>query len=221
MSRATFAQQLRNLHDEVLLLGGMVDRSIDRAVEALKSRDVVEARRIIEDDASVNRRRFEIEDLCLQTIATQQPMASDLRVIASVLYVITDLERMADHAEGIAKIVVKIGDEPPIKPLVDIPAMAERGRWMLRASLDAFVNHDAEAAKRIADVDDEVDALYDRVLHDLLLMMTRDPGLIERATYLVWVAHNLERIADRVTNICERVAFMVTGRMEEVNVSTY
>ena len=221
MSRASFGQQLRNIQDEVLLLGSMVDRSIDRAIEALKRRDVGEAKLIIEDDARVNQKRFEIEDLCLQTIATQQPMASDLRMIASVLYVITDLERMADHAEGIAKIVVRMGEEPPIKPLVDIPAMADKCRSMLQAALDAFVSHDAEAAKRIADADDEVDALYDITLRELLLLMAKDTNNIERATYLLWVAHNLERVADRVTNICERVAFMVTGRMEEVNVSRY
>lgn len=221
MSRATFAQQLRTLQDEVLLLGSMVDRSIARSIEALKRRDVVEARQIVDDDREINQKRFEIEDLCLQTIATQQPMASDLRIIASVLYVITDLERMADHAEGTAKIVLRMGDEPLIKPLVDIPIMTEKARAMLRGALDAFVNHDAAAAKRIADDDDEVDALYERVLHDLLVLMARDPSSIERATYLLWVAHNLERIADRVTNICERVAFMVTGRMEEVNVSRY
>lgn len=221
MSRATFAQQLRTLHDEVLLLGSMVDRSIERSVDALKRRDVAEAKRIVADDALINQRRFQIEDLCLQTIAMQQPMASDLRVIASVLYVITDLERMADHAEGIAKIVIRMGDEAPIKPLIDIPLMADKTRWMLRSVLDAFVSHDVEAAKRIADADDEVDALYDRVQHDLLMLMIKDQSIIERATYLLWAAHNLERVGDRVTNISERIAFMATGRMEEVNVSKY
>jgi len=221
MPRATYAQQLRQLQDEVLLLGSMVDQSIERSMAALKDRDVVKAKQIVDDDLAINRKRFEIEDFALQTIATQQPMASDLRVIASVLYVITDLERMADHAEGTAKIVIRMGDEPLIKPLVDIPIMSDKARAMLRAALDAFVNHDAVAAKLIADSDDEVDEIYDRVVNDLILLMGRDPSLIERATYLVWVAHNLERIADRVTNICERVAFMVTGRMEEVNVSKY
>ena len=221
MSRANFAQQLRTLHDEVLLLGSMVDRSIERAVDALKRRDIEEAKRIVADDALINRRRFQIEDLCLQTIATQQPMASDLRVIASVLYVITDLERMADHAEGIAKIVIRMGDEPTIKPLIDIPLMADKARWMLRSVLEAFVSHDVEAAKRIADSDDEVDALYDQVQHDLLMLMVKDQTLIERATYLLWAAHNLERIGDRVTNISERIAFITTGRMEEINVSSY
>jgi phosphate transport system protein len=199
----------------------MVDQAIDRSVKALRLQDVDEARRIIEEDLVINAKRFEIEDLCIQTIATQQPAASDLRVIASVLYIITDLERMADHAEGTAKITIRMGDEPPIKPLIDIPLMAEECRKMLRGALDAFVDRDIVAAKAIADMDDEVDRLYDIVQSDLLKIMTANPEYIERATYLLWVSHNLERIADRVTNICERVAFMVTGQMQEVNVSKY
>mgnify|MGYP003877389929 CR=1 FL=1 len=190
-------------------------------MKALRLQDVDEARRIIEDDEIINAKRFEIEDLCIQTIATQQPAASDLRVIASVLYIITDLERMADHAEGTAKITVRMGDEPPIKPLIDLPLMAEHCRKMLRGALDAFINRDPAAAKAVADMDDEVDRLYDIVQADLLKIMMAHPEYIERATYLLWVSHNLERIADRVTNICERVAFMVTGQMKEVNVSKY
>lgn len=221
MSRSTYGKILRDLQDQVLILGSMVDKAIDRSVTALKQQDVDEARRIIDDDAAINHKRFEIEDLCIQTIATQQPAASDLRVITSVLYIITDLERMADHAEGIAKITIRMSAEPPIKPLIDIPLMSEACRRMLRGALDAFVDHDVVAAKRVADQDDEVDRLYDTVLNDLLKIMTANPQFIQRATYLLWVSHNLERIADRVTNICERVAFMVTGQMEEVNVSRY
>jgi phosphate transport system protein len=221
MSRATYAKILRDLQDQVLILGSMVDQAIDRSMKALRLQDVDEARRIIEDDAVINAKRFEIEDLCIQTIATQQPAASDLRVIASVLYIITDLERMADHAEGTAKITIRMGDEPPIKPLIDLPLMADQCRKMLRQALDAFINRDPAAAKAVADMDDEVDRLYDIVQADLLRIMMAHPEYIERATYLLWVSHNLERIADRVTNICERVAFMVTGHMEEVNVSKY
>jgi phosphate transport system protein len=221
MSRATYGKILRDLQDQVLILGSMVDQSIDRSMKALRLQDVDEARRIIADDGIINAKRFEIEDLCIQTIATQQPAASDLRVIASVLYIITDLERMADHAEGTAKITIRMGDEPPIKPLVDLPLMADQCRKMLRGALDSFVNRDPAAAKAVADMDDEVDRLYDIVQADLLKIMMAHPEYIERATYLLWVSHNLERIADRVTNICERVAFMVTGHMEEVNVSKY
>jgi phosphate transport system protein len=221
MSRATYLKTLRDLQDQVLILGSMVDQAIDRSVKALRLRDVDEARRIIEEDEDINAKRFEIEDLCIQTIATQQPAASDLRVIASVLYIITDLERMADHAEGTAKITIRMSAEPPIKPLIDIPLMADECRKMLHGALDAFVNRDVVAAKAIADMDDEVDRLYDIVQRDLLKIMTANPEYVERATYLMWVSHNLERIADRVTNICERVAFMVTGQMKEVNVSKY
>jgi phosphate transport system protein len=220
-TRSTFSRELREIQSEVLVLGSMVDQSIARSLEALKNRDAAEAKSIVEDDAAINRKRFEIEERCLQTIATQQPMASDLRILASVLYVIADLERMADHAEGTAKIVLRMGPEPLIKPLVDIPLMVEKSRQMLRDALDAFVKHDQTAAVEIANRDDEVDEIYDRVLADLLAMMLKDPSVIQRATYLVWVAHNLERIADRVTNICERVVYVATGRMEEVNVSTY
>ncbi len=220
-TRSTFSRELREIQAEVLVLGSMVDQSIARSIDALKNRDVVEAKRIIDEDALINRKRFDIEERCLQTIATQQPMASDLRVLASVLYVTADLERMGDHAEGNAKIVIRMGDAPLVKPLVDIPLMAERCREMLRDALEAFFRHDAKAAIEIANRDDEVDAIYDRVQRDLLNLMVGDPSVIERATYLVWVAHNLERIADRVTNICERVAFVATGRMQEVNVSAY
>ncbi len=220
-TRATFDRQLAGLKDDVLILGSMVDKAIARSVDALKRRDRNEAEVIISDDMKINRKRFEIEEKCLLLLATQQPMASDLRVIAAAMHIITDLERMADHAEGIAKINLMLGEEPLIKPLVDIPLMADKAREMLRRSLDAFVARDVEGAKLLASEDDQVDALYDRVYRDLLRIMIDDPNTITRATYLLWVAHNLERIADRVTNICERVVFMVTGQMEETNVSKY
>ncbi len=220
-TRATFDRQLAGLRDDVLILGSMVDKAIYRSVEALKRRDRNEAEMIISDDHKINRKRFEIEEKCLLLLATQQPMASDLRIIAAALNIITDLERMGDHAEGIAKINLMMGDEPLLKPLVDIPQMCEKARDMLRRSLDAFVARDAVGAGALAAEDDEVDALYDRVYKELLEYMIRDPSTISRATYLLWAAHNLERIADRVTNICERIVFMVTGRMEEINVSKY
>lgn len=221
MTREAFDKQLKALQDEVLLLGSMVEKAIDRSIEALKKRDIEESRKIIADDLEINRKRFDIEEKALLLIATQQPMARDLRFIAAVLNIITDLERMADHAEGIAKINIMLGEEPLVKPLIDIPRMAIKAKEMLHRALDALVARDAAAAKQIASEDDEVDALYDQVYRELLMIMIQDPRTITRATYLLWAAHNLERIADRVTNICERVVFTVTGRMEEMNVSTY
>jgi len=220
-TRSTFDRQLTGLRDDVLILGSMVDKALARSVEALKKRDLDDSQMIISDDMKINRKRFEIEEKCLLLLATQQPMASDLRVIAAAMSIITDLERMGDHAEGIAKINLMLGNEPLLKPLIDIPKMEDKSRDMLRRALDAFVAKDAEAARKLANEDDEVDALYNRVYHDLLDIMINDPGTISRATYLLWVAHNLERFADRITNICERIVFMVTGQMEEMNVSKY
>lgn len=216
MPRESFDRQLRETQDSVLAMGSMVDKAIERAIQALRSRDVALARQIVLDDARINQQRFEIEDRCILLIATQGPIATDLRTLASTLNIITDLERMADHAAGIAKITIMIGDEPPLKPLIDIPRMAEVSREMLAASLEAFVNRDLAAASTIAARDDEVDQLYNQVYRELLTFMMADPSTINRATHLLWVAHNLERIADRVTNICERVLYLVTGKMVEI-----
>ena len=221
MPREAFVQDLQVLEHQVIELGSMVDKAIARSVEALGALDAEEARKIIHEDLAVNKKRFDIEEQALLLIATQQPMASDLRAIAAVLYIIVDLERIGDHAEGIAKIVIMHGEDRLLKPLIDVPRMAEKSRSMIRSSLDALIARDVEAARKIADEDDAVDALYEQVLRELFSYMIEDPRTITRATYLMWVAHNLERIADRATNICERVAFMVTGRMEEFNVSKY
>jgi phosphate transport system protein len=219
--RATFHKRLREIQDDVLAMGSMVEKAIGRSIEALKNRDLDMARALISEDLKINDKRFEIEEKCIQLIATQQPMASDLRSIICVLNIITEVERIGDYAVGIAKIVVMIGDEPPLKPLIDIPRMAEKVNDMMRRSLDAFVNRDADAARKIAAEDDEVDNLYDQVFRELLTYMAEDPRTITRATRLIWVAHNLERSADRVTNICERVVFVVTGKMEEIEASKY
>ena len=221
MTRTAFEQQLVEIQEEMLLLGTMVDSAIERSITALKERDVDLARHVIADDARVNRKRYEIEERCLELIARQQPLAGDLRAIVSVLYIIVDLERMADHAEGIAKIAVMLADEPPLKPYIDIPRMAEVARHMLTSSLEAFKDRDPARARAVCNLDDEVDALYDQVHRELLTSMVNDPKTIERATHLTWVAHNLERIADRVTNICERVVYLVEGKISELNVSTY
>ena len=202
-------------------MGSMVEKAIARSMEALKKRNLKLARQVIADDKKINAKRFELEDKCIQLIATQQPMASDLRIIICVFSIITELERIGDHAEGTAKIAIMIGDEPPLKPLIDLPRMAEKTADMLHRSLLAFTNNDADAAKQIAAEDDEIDNLYDQVFRELLIFMTEDPRTITRATRLIWVAHNLERSADRVTNICERVVFAATGKMEEIGASKY
>jgi len=216
--RATFDRELNKLQDEVLVLGSMVEKAILRSVEALKQRDQEAAKEIIRGDAAINAKRFEIEDACLFLIASQQPVAEDLRLIAAVLEIITDLERMGDHAAGIAEINLMMGDEPLVKPLIDVPRMTQIGVEMLQGCMDAFVQRDAEMARQIANRDDEVDQLYNQVYNELLTVMLSNPRTISGATFLLWVAHNLERIADRVTNICERVIFTVTGQMKEINV---
>jgi len=215
MPRESFERHLSELQNEVLVLGLMVEKAIYRSIETLKQRDLKAAEQVIADDLNINQKRHDIEEECIELIATQQPMAGDLRVIVAVLDIISNLERMADHAEGIAKITLMIGDEPPLKPLIDIPRMAEKARDMLRRSLSAFTGRDIDSAKQICAEDDEVDNLYDQVYRELLTFMIEDPRTITRATRLIWVAHNLERIADRVTNICERVVFMVTGKIDD------
>jgi phosphate transport system protein len=221
MTRTVFDRHLAEIQEEMLVMADMVETAIQRSLEALKGRDVELARQVIADDLKINQKRYDAEERCIELIATQQPLASDLRTIVAVLHMIVDLERMGDHAEGIAKIAVLLADEPPLKPYVDLPRMADIASEMLRESLEAFKHRDAEQARAIMDRDDEVDALYDQVYRELLTYTLSDPRAIERATHLIWVAHNLERIADRVTNICERVVFLVTGKIEELNVSKY
>jgi len=219
--RTTFHKQLRDIQDELLAMGSMVEKAIGRSMEALKKRDMELARQVIAEDVKINQKRFDLEERCIQLIATQQPMASDLRRIIGVLSIISELERIGDHAEGTAKIVIMIGDEPPLKPLIDLPRMSDKTADMLRRSLDAFINADVDTAIKITGEDDEIDNLYDQVFRELLTFMAEDPRTITRATRLIWVAHNLERSADRVTNICERVVFVVTGKMQEIGASKY
>ena len=219
--RTNFHERLREIQNEVLVMGSMVEKAIIRSVEALKKRDLALAKQIIAEDVEINNKRFGIEEQCVQLIATQQPMAKDLRTLICVIHIISELERIGDHAEGIAKIVIMVGDEPPLKPLVDIPRMAQKTADMLRRSLDSFINLNADEARKIAGEDDEVDDLYNQVFRELLVFMAEDPRTITRATRLIWVAHNLERSADRVTNICERIVYIVTGKMEEIGASHY
>ncbi len=221
MLRTEYSQQLQELRAAVVELASMVDKAIAGAILALQQQDTDRAREIVAADQRINDLRWRTEEQALLVIATQAPMASDLRMIAAIIHIITDLERMADHAAGIAKIVVETAYEPLLKPLIDVPRMAELTRAMLTDSISAFIDGDAHAARQIAARDDFVDRLYDQIYRELLTYMMADPTTINRATHLLWVSHNLERIADRVTNICERVVFTVTGVMEEGMVSTY
>lgn len=215
MIRETFERELKQLQDEVLVLGSMVEQGISEAVEALRLRDIDESRRLIASDRDINEKRFSIENDALLLVAKQQPVASDLRMIAAVLAIAGELERIGDYAKGIARINLMMADEPLIKPLVDIPRMAQVAREMLHRSLDAFVAQDVELARTIPASDDEVDALYNQVYRELLTLMMSKPTTIDQATFLLWAAHNLERSADRVANICERVIFTVTGELTE------
>jgi len=221
MPRVDFDQQLGLLQQDVELLARNVEKAINRAVDALKRRDLDASRQVVQEDDYIDQLRFDLEDRCVDLIATQQPMARDLRAIIALLHITVELERMGDYAEGIAKISLAIGDAPTLKPLIDIPRMAEKATEMLRDSIDSLLSRDVVKAHQVCQADDEVDDLYDQVYRELLLFMIQDPRTIERATYLLWVAHDLERIADRATNIAERVIFLVTGKMVETNVSRY
>ncbi len=221
MTRESFREHIKELEKDVVSMSEMVIAATNFSIEALKARNIDQANKIIANDEFINQKRWDIEEKCISLIARQQPVASDLREIIGVLNIITDLERMGDYAEGIAKITIMLGAEPPVKPLIDIPLMAQIANSMVKKSIEAFVNRDAAAAKAICNEDDEVDKLYEQVYHELLSYMIENPGAISKATPLIWAAHNLERIADRATNICERTVFLATGTMQKINVSRY
>jgi phosphate transport system protein len=216
MLRKTFESEIQQVKDDVLVLGSMVEQAILDSVEALRKRDIKASERIFDQDREINGKRFEIENKLMVLIATQQPMAHDLRLLASTMEIISELERMGDYAKGIANINMRMGDAPLLKPLIDVPRMAQLGASMLHRALGAFVNEDVETAKKIPVEDDEVDALYNQVYRELMTFVIQDPKTMERANWLLWVAHNLERVADRVTNICERTIFIATGEMAEI-----
>lgn len=216
MVRKTFETEIQQVKDNVLILGSMVEQALLDSVDALKKRDIKAAEKIFTEDKEINKKRFEIENQLMVLIATQQPMARDLRVLASTLEIISELERMGDYAKGISNINLRMGDAPLLKPLIDVPRMANKGVDMLHRALTAFVNEDIEVAQSLPVEDDEVDALYNQIYRELMTFVIADPKTIERANWLLWVAHNLERFADRVTNICERTIFIVTGEMSEI-----
>ncbi len=217
MPREHYVQQLRSLQDDLLRLAGLAEAAVGRAVTALQNQDVEEARRIIAEDDIIDRQQYALEDRALLLIARQAPMAVDLRTISAVISIASELERIGDYAEGIAKIAIRGAGEPLLKPLIDVPRMAEKAQQMLRAAVEAFVNRDVEAARRLGSADTEVDELTTQVQNELLTFMLRDPNNIERALHLMFVAHNLERVADRTTNIAERLVFLVTGEIVDLN----
>jgi phosphate transport system protein len=217
-TRITFDRDLHAVQDNLLRLGSLVDSAINRSLKSLAERNTDLACQIIADDAQVNTLRFQIEEECINLIATQQPMARDLRTIVAAMNIVADMERMADHAAGIAEIVLRMGDEPLLKPLIDMPRMAAECRDMLHLALDAYVKHDAELARAVAARDDTIDGLYKQIFRELLSFMVEDPRTTTRALYLLFSAHNLERIGDHITNIAERVIFMTSGEMKELNV---
>jgi phosphate transport system protein len=216
-TRSTLDRELQGVQDNVLRMGSLVESSITRALEALARRDTDLANHVIADDVQINQLRFETEEECLKVIATQQPAARDLRTIMAAMNIVIDLERMGDHAAGIAKIVLRTAHEPLLKPLIDMPRMAHICQEMIRGVLDAYMQHDPTLARAVASRDDQVDQLYNQIFRELLTFMLEDPRTTTRALYLLWSAHNLERIGDRVTNIAERVVFMTSGELEELN----
>ena len=212
MVRADFDRSLNDLLDNLMGLGKMVEAAIVKSMAALQARDLQASFEVIHEDNQVNEKRFELEEQCIDLIATQQPLAIDLRTLLAVLHIAVELERMGDYAEGIGKVSLIVGEESLIEAPPELREMADRGLDMLRRSLTALVERDMEAASQVWNDDDAVDVLYNDVCQKLLLGMVHTPSQIERGTHLLWVAHDLERIADRATNIAERVMFLVTGK---------
>jgi phosphate transport system protein len=210
--RASFDRDLAELQEEIITLSSMVEKAISKSVDALSSRNVKVSQEVIAQDDLIDNKRHEIEDKCIALIARQQPLAGDLRQIVAFLHITVDLERMGDYAEGIGKIGLLMDEQPMIQPLINIPKMCELATDMLRRSLEALIKRDVTIAQQVYDDDDTVDNLYDQIYHELILIMVKDPKTIERATFLIWAAHDLERVADRATNIAEQVMYLVTGK---------
>jgi phosphate transport system protein len=219
MTRELLTRQFTQLNDEVLLLGSMVEQATLNAIATLKNRDVITARQVYDDDSLINDKRYAIENAIIIAIATQQPMAHDLRLLASILEISTELERMGDYAKGIAKVTIRLGDSVLPIPIKDIERMGELSVGMLHRALSAFVNEDLKTATTLPGEDEIVDTLYNNVYRGLVKEMINDPSLIESITLLLWVVHNLELLADRVTNICERTIFIATGELMELDLS--
>lgn len=217
MPRETFDEHLTRTCDGLLAMGDMVEEAIEKAVQALINQDVDLAQQVIDDDEQINLALRNVQESCEVLIATQQPMATDLRFILAIYNIANELERIGDYAEGIGILAIRLAGEPPLKPYIDVPRMTQKACELLRGQLQAFVNRDADTARALAQGDDEIDALYDQIYRELLFFMVQEPKTITRATHLSWVAHNLERIGDRTTNLGEQVVYMVTGQVEELN----
>jgi len=215
--RSTFLADLQELENAMLKMGSLVEEAIARAIDSLVRQDNELARSVIQGDDRIDALQLEIEDRCLRLIALQQPLARDLRFIGTALKIVTDLERIADHAADIAQVALRLSGEPYIKPLIDIPRMAELARGMLRDSLTAYVQEDVDLAYSMADRDSQVDSLYNQVFRELLVFMMEDPRTIPQATRLLMVAQYLERVADHVTNLGESLIYMVTGERKDLN----
>lgn len=213
-SRGTLDRQLREIRDNILRLASMVDIAIENAMTALSERDLALAQQVIDDDEAINQLRYELEQDCQLILATQQPTAGDLRTILTTIYMTIELERMADHASGIARLVARLGDEPDIDSLHKLPKMAKRARKMTQKAIQAYLDQDAEMAESIVSRDEKMDKHYHKLFRETLEEM-RDEDYVRRATFLLWVGHNLERIGDRAVNMAERVIFMTTGRYVE------
>ena len=216
-TRSILETRLIQIRDDLLRMGSLVDQAIDRAVQALGERDVVLAQQVVDDDIHINSLRYTVEEGCLHVFATQQPMARDLRALIAAMNIAIELERMGDHAEGMAKTLVTEGVDAVGSMVVDLPRMAEITRTMLRLSMEAYQEEDVSKAQQAASLDDDLDQLYKQVFSALINNMAQDDLAVSRGTYLLWSAHNLERIGDRVTNICERVQFASTGIMHNLN----
>ena len=221
MARTLLEEHLSGLRQDILDLGSMAEQAIRNAMESLRRRDLALARQVVEGDYEINRRRYEIEERAVSIIATQQPLASDLRTIIAIIHIVVELERIADYGEGIARVSLMLGEQSLPPTLGRLSAMADQGIDMMHRSLTAFIERDVELARAVCDADDELDARYDANYAEVIGRMLMDPQMVKVLTYQLWAAHNLERIGDRATNICEQVIYLVTGRMEETNVSHY
>ena len=221
MVRANFDRDLTALQEELIGMGNLVENAISTAMEGLVGRNADTARGVVAGDAEIDRIRVSLEERCIDLMATQQPNSIDLRTLVASLHISAELERIGDYAKGIARISLAMGDEPPLKPLVDLPLMATKSTDMMNRSLQALTDRDDSAARQVCNDDDEVDDLYDQVYQELLTYMLQDPRSIRRATYLLWIAHELERIADRATNISERAIFLVTGNPVDTQSGQY
>jgi phosphate transport system protein len=216
-ARGELDRGLQEVQDDILRLGTMVMEAIEQSMSSLKNRDLILAEQVIEHDEAINELRYQIEEACIRITATQQPAAVDLREIMTAMIIANELERMGDHAEGIARIVVRMGEEPLVKPLIDLPRMADTCRRMISSALDAYTHHNVLLAREVASQDDTIDELYEQIFRELITFIIEDPKVTTRALYLLFAAHNLERIGDRVTNITERAVFVASGEIREMN----